>query len=122
VTALLGHKSATPACPQCVPASGQSSPGMIHSIFSGQRQQTLLIAAAHCCKKILHDLDILLNAHEISPFPYIGSRDVGDSADIDAKLLQHYGRHIVAMKGYDLPALEVKNIATRDIYCLARGS
>ena len=26
------------------------------------------------------------------------------------------------MKGYDLPALEVKNIARRDIYHLARGS
>ena len=26
------------------------------------------------------------------------------------------------MKGYDLPTLEVINIATRDIYCLARWS
>src|ERR1700674_3950205 len=34
------------------------------NIFGRQRQQTLLIAAAHCCKEILHNLDILLNAHE----------------------------------------------------------
>src|ERR1700680_3540562 len=68
------------------------------NVFGRQRQQTLPVAAAHCCKKILHNLDILLNAHEISPFPYIGSRDVFGSADIDAKLLQHYGRVIVAMK------------------------
>src|SRR3984893_14157011 len=33
------------------------------NIFGNQRQQTLLIAAAHCCKKILHNLDILLCAH-----------------------------------------------------------
>ena len=87
-----------------------------------QRQQTLPVAAAHCCKKIFHNLDILLNAHEISPFPYIGSHDVFDSADIDAKLLQHYGRVIVAMKGDDLSALEFKNTAARRIYCLARWS
>src|ERR1019366_2449980 len=33
------------------------------NIFGRQRQQTLLIAAAHCRKKILHNLDILLCAH-----------------------------------------------------------
>src|ERR1700722_1012574 len=33
------------------------------NVFSSQRQQTLLIATAHCCKKILHNLDILLCAH-----------------------------------------------------------
>src|SRR6202451_979710 len=33
------------------------------NIFGRQRQQTLLIAAAECCKKILHNLDILLCAH-----------------------------------------------------------
>ena len=49
-------------------------------------------------------------------------RVMSDSADIDAKLLQHNGRHIVAIKGDDLPALEFKNIATRGIYCLARWS
>jgi hypothetical protein len=47
---------------------------------------------------------------------------VGKSADTDAKLLLHYGRRIVAIKGYDLSTLEVKNIDTRDIYCLALGS
>src|ERR1700691_4141985 len=33
------------------------------NIFGRQRQQTLLIAAAECRKKILHNLDILLCAH-----------------------------------------------------------
>ena len=46
------------------------------------------------------------------------ARSVADKA----KLLLHYGNRIVAIKGYDLSTLEVKNIATRDIYCLARGS
>src|SRR3954454_24516216 len=30
----VSSKSASPACPRCVPASGQSSPGMIHSMSS----------------------------------------------------------------------------------------
>src|ERR1700692_2580887 len=34
------------------------------NIFGSQRQQTLLIAAAHCREEILHSLDILLSAHE----------------------------------------------------------
>jgi hypothetical protein len=33
------------------------------NIFGRQRQQTLPIAAAHCCKKILHNLDILMCAY-----------------------------------------------------------
>ena len=33
------------------------------NIFGRQRQQTLLIAAAECRKKILHNLDILFDAH-----------------------------------------------------------
>src|SRR6202451_2517340 len=37
------------------------------NIFGRQRQQTLLIAAAECCKKIFHNLDILFDAHRISP-------------------------------------------------------
>src|SRR6202011_3058838 len=44
------------------------------------------------------------------------------SAADKAKLLLHYGSRIVAIKGYDLSSLEVKNIDTRDIYCHARGS
>ena len=87
------------------------------------RQQTLPIAAAHCCKKILHNLDILLCAHRNLSISFrIGSRGVGNSARTDAKLLLHDRSLIVAMKGYDLPILKVKNIARRDIYCLARGS
>jgi len=46
------------------------------------------------------------------------ARSVADKA----KLLLHYGSRIVAIKGYDLSTLEAKNIDTRDIYCLARGS
>jgi hypothetical protein len=38
------------------------------NIFGDQRQQTSLIAAAQCCKKILHNLNILLCAHKFSPF------------------------------------------------------
>src|ERR1700678_947202 len=33
------------------------------NIFGNRRKQTLLVAAAHCCKKILHNLDILFDAH-----------------------------------------------------------
>jgi len=33
------------------------------NIFGRQRQQTLLIAAAECRKKILHNLDVLFDAH-----------------------------------------------------------
>src|ERR1700683_5277328 len=33
------------------------------NIFGSQRQQILLIVAAHCCKKILHNLDVILCAH-----------------------------------------------------------
>src|SRR6202051_5145165 len=33
------------------------------NIFGDQRQHTLLIAAADCCKEILHNLDILFDAH-----------------------------------------------------------
>src|ERR1700735_3215307 len=36
------------------------------NIFGRQRQQTLLIAAAECRKKILHNLDVLFDAHRIS--------------------------------------------------------
>ena len=39
-----------------------------------------------------------------------------------AKLLQHYGRQIVAIEGCDLSTLQAENIDTRDIYCPARGS
>src|SRR5882724_8133779 len=79
-TVLLAFRSkfSNPACPRCVPASGQSSPGMIHSISSADNaarqdldgfeaelkrsslEQTLFIAAAECRKKILHNLGIPL--------------------------------------------------------------
>ena len=36
------------------------------NIFDNQRQQTLLVAAAQCCKEILHSLDILFGAHRVS--------------------------------------------------------
>src|ERR1039457_2435132 len=39
-----------------------------------------------------------------------------------AKLLLHFGSRVVTMKGEDLSTLQVKNIAARDIYCLARWS
>jgi len=39
------------------------------NIFGSQRQQILLIVAAHCCKKILHNLDILLCAHRNLSIP-----------------------------------------------------
>src|SRR6202046_3693135 len=38
------------------------------NIFGRQRQQTLLIAAAECRKKILHNLDILFDAHRSLSF------------------------------------------------------
>src|SRR6202167_5057586 len=43
------------------------------NIFGNQRQQILLIVAAHCCKEILHNLDILLSAHKNFSIPRIGS-------------------------------------------------
>src|SRR5512132_2612600 len=33
------------------------------NIFANQRQQIVLIVAAYCCKEILHNLDILFDAH-----------------------------------------------------------
>jgi hypothetical protein len=46
----------------------------------------------------------------------------GRSTADKAELLLHYRRQIVGIKGYDLSTLEAKNVDTRDIYCLARGS
>src|ERR1035438_8091716 len=34
------------------------------NIFGNQRQQTLPVAAAHCCKEILHNLNVLFCAHK----------------------------------------------------------
>src|ERR1035438_7453605 len=49
-------------------------------IFGRQRQQTLLIAAAECCKKILHSLDILFDAHRNLSFSLTSS--VSDLTDV----------------------------------------
>ena len=38
------------------------------NIFRNQRKHMLLIAAAYCCKEIFHNLDILFDLIEISPF------------------------------------------------------
>src|SRR5580692_2523432 len=38
------------------------------NIFGNQRQQILLIVPAHGCEEILHNLNILFDAHRISPF------------------------------------------------------
>jgi hypothetical protein len=38
------------------------------NIFGSQRQQILLIVAAHCCKEILHNLDILFDTHRYLSF------------------------------------------------------
>src|ERR1700723_1907999 len=43
------------------------------NIFGRQRQQTLLIAAAECCEKILHNLDILFDAHRSLSFSFTPS-------------------------------------------------
>src|SRR6202035_3170571 len=43
------------------------------NIFGNQREQTLLVAAADRCKKILHNLDILSSAHKNFSIPRIGS-------------------------------------------------
>src|SRR3984893_7398634 len=43
------------------------------NIFGRQRQQTLLIAAADCRKKILHNLDILFDAHRNLSFSLTSS-------------------------------------------------
>src|SRR6202451_1997543 len=43
------------------------------NIFGRQRQQTLLIAAAKCCKEILHNLDILFDAHRNLSFSLTSS-------------------------------------------------
>src|SRR5580704_11570490 len=46
------------------------------NIFSRQRQQTLLIPATDCCKKILHDLDILFDAHRNLSFSLTSVSDL----------------------------------------------
>src|SRR5579863_1673633 len=43
-------------------------------IFGRQGQQTFLIAAAECRKKILHDLDILFGAHRNLTFSLTSDR------------------------------------------------
>src|SRR5450759_1740315 len=43
------------------------------NIFGNQRQQTLLVATAHCCKEILHNLDILFDAHRNLSFSLTSS-------------------------------------------------
>src|SRR6202167_1857892 len=43
------------------------------NIFGRQRQQTVLIAAAECRKKILHNLDILFDAHQTLSFSLTSS-------------------------------------------------
>src|SRR6202790_5205726 len=43
------------------------------NIFDNQRQQTLLVAAAQCCKKILHNLDVLFDAHRNLSFSLTSS-------------------------------------------------
>src|SRR6202171_5690676 len=66
--------SANPARPRCVPAErpvlARNDP---LNIFGRQRQQTLLIAAAECRKKILHNLDILFDAHRNLSFSLTSS-------------------------------------------------
>src|SRR5260370_6635181 len=60
----VSSKSASPACPWRVPASGQSSPGMIQlDVFGDQRQQSLPVAAADRGEEVLHGLDVLLDTH-----------------------------------------------------------
>src|SRR5471030_2589469 len=49
-------------------------------IFGGQRQKTLLIAAAECRKKILYNLDILFDAHRNLSFSLTSS--VSDLSDV----------------------------------------
>src|SRR6202171_3915998 len=69
--------SANPACPRCVPAErpvlARNDP---LNIFGRQRQQTLLIAAAECRKKILHNLDILFDAHRNLSFSLTSVSDL----------------------------------------------
>src|ERR1700723_3753702 len=63
LVSLLKHirQSRVPAVRACQrPVLARNDP---LNIFGRQRQQTLLIAAAECCKKILHNLNILLCAH-----------------------------------------------------------
>src|SRR5882724_8958759 len=43
------------------------------NIFGRQRQQILLVAAAECRKKILHNLDILFDAHRNLSFSLTSS-------------------------------------------------
>src|SRR6202522_2404437 len=51
------------------------------NIFGGQRQQTLLIATAHGCKKILHSLDILSCAHRNLSISVLGPTLFGAISD-----------------------------------------
>jgi len=88
------------------------------NIFGTQRQQTLPIAPANCRKKVLHNLNILLNTHrDLSIYLYIGSRGVGKSAETKAKLLLHYGSRIVAMKGDDLSISSFRSILNPSVVC-----
>src|SRR6202011_5913352 len=66
--------AANSACPRCVPASGQSSPGMIHLISSATNASTPCLSPRPTAAKqsftIWTFFCVLI---EISHFPYIGS-------------------------------------------------
>ena len=60
----VSSKFASPACPRCVPASGQSLPGMIHSMSSAtSASRASLSPRPIAAKEVLHGLDVLLNTH-----------------------------------------------------------
>src|ERR1700677_3213176 len=62
--------SANPACPRCVPASGQSSPGMIHSISSADNaSKPCLSRRPSAARKFFTVWTFFSMLIETSPFP-----------------------------------------------------
>src|ERR1700722_18790140 len=62
-------------------------------IFGDQRQQILLLVAAHGCEEILHNLNILFDTHRISPLSLgrvvsdlIGANSDGREAAVDRQV------------------------------------
>src|SRR6266849_7454870 len=77
-------------------------------IFGNQREQTLLVAAADRCKKILHNLDILLSAHKNFSIPRIdrvrSTRWLGPATGLlktQARIARKHGRWIAVADAAD---------------------
>src|SRR3984893_16603539 len=97
VSLAFSSKFSNPACPRCVPASGQSSPGMIHSISSADNaSKPCLSRRPSAARKFFTTSTFFSMLIEISPFPLhqachlirrLGTILLGPNHTVDDRLL-----------------------------------